>query len=354
MNSPTIEPDASPPHRPEEGQPGVAIPADFHVEVCDWRNAMDRDALLAVRASVFIEEQHVPPDLERDDDDARALHVLARALDGAAIGTGRLLVEGGPGDDAYAATGRIGRMAVLPDWRRRGVGASLLHALLDLARDRALARICLHAQRDAVAFYRRFGFETLGDEFVEAGIPHISMWRALELPPPPDRPLPPTAPQCIALHSDTQEEFIAITRTLLAGARHGLCILVRELNPQVFNDTACLVELRRIAISGRGASVRIIAQDLSRVLKEGARLIELVQRLPSVITLRRPLEADDLVYPSAFMCVDTQGFLFRPLEQEMRATGSTFAPGRHAELMQRFEDVWNRSETWSELRPLDI
>lgn len=354
MNSPTIEPDASPPNRPEGGQPGVAIPADFHVEICDWRNATDREALLGIRASVFIEEQHVPPDLERDGDDERAVHVLARTQDGTAIGTARLLLDGNGDAPADPATGRIGRMAVLPDWRRRGVGATLLRTLLEFARERRLPRVSLHAQHDAIPFYQRYGFERLGDEFTEAGIRHVSMWRAVESPGAPDRPAPPPAPRRVALQAASLEELIAASRTLLACARRGFCLHVRELNPQLFNDTACLVELRRIAVSGRGASIRIIAQDLTRLLKEGARFIELAQRLPSVVSMRRPLEEDDLKFPSAYLCIDAQGYLFRPLADEMAARGSTWAPGTHAELMQRFEDVWNRSEPWPELRTLDI
>ncbi|HEX7371024.1 MAG TPA: GNAT family N-acetyltransferase [Rhodanobacteraceae bacterium] len=332
----------------------MAIPDTFHVEICDWQNAADRNALLGVRETVFIQEQHVPSELERDADDARALHVLARTLEGTPIGTGRLLFETSAASDQPASSGRIGRMAVLPDWRNRGVGTSLLHGLLDIARSRGLADISLHAQRDAVPFYQRHGFETDGMEFQEAGIPHIGMRRKLEPAATLDRPAPTSAPTHMALRANTREELIEVTKTLLSGAKHSMCVLVRELHPQLLNDTACLVELRRLAISGRGASIRIIAQDLTRALSEGTRLLELAQRLSSVVELRRPVEPADLDFPSAFMCVDTQGYLFRPMEHEMVTTGSTYAPGRHAELMRLFEEVWNRSEPWPELRVLGI
>ena len=131
-------------------------------------------------------------------------------------------------------------------------------------------------------------------------------------------------------------------------------MLVRELHPLLLNDTACMVELRRLAISGRGASIRVLAQDLTRALQEGTRVLDLAQRLSSVIELRRPVEDNDLAYRSAFMCVDTGGYLFRPQENEMAATGSTYAPGRHAELMSLFEEIWARSEPWPELRNLGI
>lgn len=333
----------------------MPIPDDFHVEVCDWQNAGDRTALLGVRATVFIDEQHVPVDIERDDDDARALHMLARTPAGDPIGTGRLLLDA-PREDSHGAgrSGRIGRMAVLPAWRNRGVGATLLHGLLDSARGRGVTDISLHAQHTAIPFYRRHGFAARGAEFEEAGIRHIEMFLQLAPRAAPERPALPPAPKTMILRANTREELIAITRTLLAGARHSVCMLVRELHPQLLDDTACLVELRRLAVSGRGASIRIIAQDLSRALEEGTRLLELAQRLSSIVQMRRPLEPDDQKYASAFMCVDTQGYLFRPIESDMVTTGSTYAPGRHAELTRLFEDVWGRSEPWPELRTLGI
>jgi predicted GNAT family N-acyltransferase len=321
----------------------MPIQAGFNVEVCSWANDADRQAMSAVRETVFVHEQHVPPDLETDDDDPRSVHVLARAADGSPIGTGRL-----------TPSGRIGRMAVLGGWRQRGVGTVLLDTLLNQARSRRIGTVQLHAQRNAIPFYRRHGFEADGGEFEEAGISHVRMQRTLDVLAEPERPPPTPAPEAATLRAASREELIVITRQLLSGARHSMCVMVRELHPLLLNDTACMVELRRLAISGRGASIRVLAQDLTRALQEGSRVLELAQRLSSVIELRRPVEAGDLAYGSAFICVDSCGYLFRPQESEMAATGSTWAPGRHAELMRLFEEVWARSEPWPELRALGI
>lgn len=321
----------------------MPIQGDFHVEVCDWSNASDREALNAVRQNVFVLEQLVPPELENDGEDPHSTHALARAHDGTPIGTARLT----PG-------GRIGRMAVLRDWRGRGVGSMLLHTMCDQARARRITAVSLHAQRDAVTFYMHHGFEPEGSEFEEAGIPHILMRRLLDAPTSPERPRPPAAPEPVPLHAATREELIAVTRRLLSGARHSMCVRVRELHPLLLDDTACLVELRRLAISGRGASIRVLANDLTRAIQGGMRVLELAQRLSSIIEMRRPTEPDDIAYGSAFMCVDTCGYLFRPVEHEMLTVGSTWAPGRHAELMRSFEDVWARSEPWPELRILGV
>jgi predicted GNAT family N-acyltransferase len=133
------------------------------VRAADWN--VDRGALRAVREQVFVREQAVPIGLERDEFDSLCQHVVAEAA-GQAIGTGRLLPDG-----------RIGRMAVLESWRGRGVGSALLEALLRLARDRGIRRVRLNAQSRSVAFYQRHGFIAEGEEFIEAGIPHRSMWR---------------------------------------------------------------------------------------------------------------------------------------------------------------------------------
>jgi predicted GNAT family N-acyltransferase len=87
---------------------------------------------------------------------------------GVAVATGRLL------PDAH-----IGRMAVLEELRGQGVGATILRALVSISAHRGDRELRLHAQRSAVAFYVREGFVALGDEYVEAGIPHRTMIRRL-------------------------------------------------------------------------------------------------------------------------------------------------------------------------------
>jgi predicted GNAT family N-acyltransferase len=121
-----------------------------------------------VRDTVFVAEQGIPADMEYDRWDDLSLHALARGPGGEPIGTGRLLPDG-----------HIGRMAVLKEWRARGVGTLLLLHLMDAARRRGMDRLVLNAQTSAEAFYRRFGFTPDSAEFIEAGIPHLRMVRSL-------------------------------------------------------------------------------------------------------------------------------------------------------------------------------
>jgi len=125
----------------------------------------------AIRRRVFIEEQHVPEEIELDADDALAFHALA-TLGNDAIGCGRTLDHG----DGEV---KIGRMAVMPQFRGTGVGRDILRFLMDRARLRGLSKAVLHAQLSAEGFYLKEGFTPLGDVFDEAGIAHRKMEKLL-------------------------------------------------------------------------------------------------------------------------------------------------------------------------------
>jgi predicted GNAT family N-acyltransferase len=128
----------------------------------------DDEALRLIRFAVFVVEQRVPEELEWDGIDAACEHAIAEDGAGSPIGCGRLLPDG-----------HIGRMAVLREWRGRGVGGALLERLVALARERGHAVARLNAQTHARPFYESHGFVAVGDEFDEAGIPHRAMERAL-------------------------------------------------------------------------------------------------------------------------------------------------------------------------------
>lgn len=141
----------------------------------------DREACFAVRKEVFVGEQGVPEDLEYDAYDAVAVHVLAVREDGVPLGTGRLLFGEAAADKVGGdlALGSLGRLAVTQEARGLGVGVALVRAIEDAARARGLAAVDLHAQTHALVFYERLGYEAYGPEYLEAGIPHQGMRRAL-------------------------------------------------------------------------------------------------------------------------------------------------------------------------------
>jgi predicted GNAT family N-acyltransferase len=141
-------------------QPSIAI------AVGDW--ARLRDDASAVRHEVFVIEQQVPPEIEMDEFDAVCVHAVAYDENGQVLGTGRLLPDG-----------HIGRMAVHRRARGKGVGARLLQALVEAGHAKGHRKLILNAQTHARGFYEGQGFVVEGEVFMEAGIPHVVMARAL-------------------------------------------------------------------------------------------------------------------------------------------------------------------------------
>jgi predicted GNAT family N-acyltransferase len=144
----------------------------LRIELMPWESA--REEASRIRFRVFVEEQGVPRDIELDERDADCVHALAYE-DGRAVGTGRLL----PSEGSPRAAARIGRMAVLAEHRGKGIGSRILESLVGKARERGDSEIALSAQLHAADFYRRHGFQTLGEIYEEAGIPHRKMRRAI-------------------------------------------------------------------------------------------------------------------------------------------------------------------------------
>lgn len=126
----------------------------------------EREKALALRHRVFCDEQGVAVDLELDGRDGQALHLVA-VSGGRVVGTCRLVLDG--------STAKLGRLAVEPGERGRGLGARLLARAEEQAREAGAARISLHAQLAARGLYERGGFAPVGRPFDEAGIEHVLM-----------------------------------------------------------------------------------------------------------------------------------------------------------------------------------
>ena len=135
---------------------------DFQLEQTRWQE--NEAALRLIRETVFMQEQKVPEELEWDGLDGDAIHLLARDPQGNPIGCARILHDG-----------HIGRMAVLKQWRGRGVGHRLLQRAVTIVKKLGCNEAILDAQTYAIPFYQRQGFITEGEEFMDAGIPHRHM-----------------------------------------------------------------------------------------------------------------------------------------------------------------------------------
>ena len=140
------------------------------IEIREARDADERQALLALRHDVFVDEQGVPLDLEIDEHDETAVHIVALE-DGELLGTCRVLQAG--------EQAKFGRLVVARHARGRGIGAELLAEAERHAQRMGCDRMVLAAQTSAMGLYERAGYTAHGDVYLDAGIEHMTMEKAL-------------------------------------------------------------------------------------------------------------------------------------------------------------------------------
>ncbi len=297
----------------------------FRVEPIEYQSGLAD--LRVVRETVFVHEQNVPIEEEWDALDPQCVHVIARDNIGTPIGTGRLTPER-----------KIGRMAVLRDWRNKGVGDALLLALIAQAQQLGWREVALNSQVDAQRFYARHGFLPHGERFIEAGIDHQPMRRKLSG----------------ASAIEHREAAIAIVTAIITQARRHLCIYSRDLDPGLFDAPDIIDALRRFGTNGRGSEVHVVLQDADAPQRALAPLIGLGQRLTSVFAFREVIDPVDRAYASAFVVNDGGGYYFRTLGHRFDGESALDGAGRARQLHEGFDRVWERSRPVTEYRALGL
>ena len=335
---------------------------DSNIEVVDW---LSGESLRDIRRTVFIDEQRVPADEEWDADDACAIHFLMSA-DGQAVGTARLLSDG-----------HIGRVAIVQDWRGRGLGHALMLEVMRHARSAGLDVLKLSAQSHALGFYRRLGFVIDSDEYLEAGIPHRRMiWRnddidtlsdehepiefvspgrfAIHNPGEPARArLVSLQPQRLGVDQDMVEinEHDALQHAcnLALQAQRSLTVYAADQALWLFNQREfieCCEQM--IAISSK-ARIRVLVQDVSKELLLGHSLVRLMHRFSSFCEVRR--QHPDLARdPQVHLLADDAGILMLPkavLRSGFVRYNSRDQVRRYS---GRFDELWSSSQTDPSLR----
>ncbi len=139
---------------------------NVNIAQVSWRDA--ENDLRAIRTPVFIVEQLVTPEFEWDELDASAVHLLAMLkhnnLKPQPIGCLRII--------GYH---KIGRMAVLKQYRGNGLGAALLLAAVAICKKHGNKQVILSAQTHAIKFYTKCGFKVTSDIYQDVHIPHVDM-----------------------------------------------------------------------------------------------------------------------------------------------------------------------------------
>jgi len=125
------------------------------------------NSVIEIRQQVFVIEQGVLPELEMDELDEKALHIIADYR-GQPIATCRLIFL--PNECV-----KLERMAVLKSFRDKGVGRQILDYVDKEIKSRQIKLLVIHAQFQAISFYESSGFKSVGLPFWEAGIKHLKM-----------------------------------------------------------------------------------------------------------------------------------------------------------------------------------
>lgn len=332
---------------------------ETHVVPVSWQT--HESALREIRQAVFVEEQNIPEDLEFDADDIHARHVLALNSAGMAVGCARLL-----------DSGLIGRVAVMPDARGAGLGRALMDALISTAESMHLSKVFLHAQQDAEGFYKKLEFISTGASFMEAGIKHLSMERALPIPfdtsgltknrviAASSRPgeLNATSQHPDALKSDlrefTDEQSAAEQlRNVLTRAQRTLRIYSPMLDPTLFDQPEVVALVSQFARSAAGIQIEILLRDSQLIVARGHTLVELGRRLDEKMRIRKlpdTIKGDK----QSWLVVDNRALWVQSEPEEYRGWSDTWNQVQAERFAKRYTQFWDRSGPDPELRLLRL
>ncbi|WP_163972054.1 GNAT family N-acetyltransferase [Oceanobacillus halotolerans] len=131
----------------------------------------EKDQAFHVRNIVFVDEQNVPPEIEVDEHDDTAIHFIGYE-DGEPIAAGRMRWV-----DEY---GKLERICVLKEHRGKNYGKEMILFIEDIIQDKGNKKAKLNAQKHAEGFYKSLGYKTVSGEFMDAGIPHVTMVKELD------------------------------------------------------------------------------------------------------------------------------------------------------------------------------
>lgn len=130
------------------------------------KNKKELDEVFRIREEVFVKGQNVPKEMEIDEEDEKATHIIV-LLGEKPVGCARIVMEGN--------RARLGRIAILDECRGKGYGKDLVKFLIKFCLDKKVKEIYMHAQYYLNKFYSELGFVDRGEIFDEAGIKHIEM-----------------------------------------------------------------------------------------------------------------------------------------------------------------------------------
>jgi len=302
-----------------------------------------------IRQTVFVDEQKVPPELEWDDTDEIADHYLMVLPDNTPAGVARLF-------STLEETAHIGRMAILPAHRGKGLGEVLLRHLVSEASER-FTELQLSAQEHAIPFYQRSGFHVCSDLYNDAGIPHVDM-RCLAPTQVNDAYSTRENPMLLgedrdAWLFDRENTMVELIDSLAGQARQRLWLYDRVLDHDLYDRLRFRELISGLARRHRLSDVRLLIHDDKPLVQRRHQIVELMRRLPSRIELRLVNE-DYPVDDQPFVLADREGVVYRHDFYKPEGYATFANSGRVKQLAESFQRMWDAGKSSLELRELPL
>lgn len=323
----------------------------FTVIVAPWSGYSD--ALSEIRKTVFIKEQGVSPEEEWDEADAdqsSCTHLLAYLQSAnnktpRYVGTARIL-----------NSGKIGRVAVLKEYRNLGVGKRLVHAAIIAGLSHGFVKseqhFFLSAQVSSIPFYENLGFETDGETFMEAGIAHKKMHSQN------------TAENRSILfgeyYQDTVNRLAAIDDFNIhmvqqaSITQRNINILSKELRSDIYSDEDLVENISKIVRTNRQSKIRILIHSPVTHSAQHHRLIALAKRLPSRIEIKK-IDRDIELNGEGYTIFDEQRITYFNDEDSLIGFANYEARAECKHFMENYNYLWTkRSSPDPDLRVLSL
>ncbi len=305
------------------------MPYNIEVKPVTWE--AHRFEISAIRRAVFIEEQGVSEEEEWDglDSSEDTYHLLAY-LNGKPTGTARIL-----------ANGQLGRFSVLMPFRHYGIGAKLIQAAINFALLKNINSIFLYSQLHVIRLYEKFGFTITGKPFLDAGITHKKM--VLNMSSQEDLS---NAYQEDAL-IDNIDECTLHLRQMTRCALRNLKVITSELSPLLYSDEDFLNHLSNLARHSRFSEVQILVQDTTKLVGIRHPIIELSQKLPSKIQIKKCRELPQKKHRS-YWIFDNKHLLYFNDERNCQGFANYNAEAASKNLLQDFDYLWQSQSEFDE------
>jgi len=313
-----------------------------YTKITTWQES--EAELKAIRHKVFIEEQNVPENMEWDELDAQAVHFLVKDKNGHCYGVARLIY-----DCQHKAN--IGRFAVPGEYRGQGIARSLLKFVIGYAHSQGIVEINLSAQTYIQKLYQREGFETVGEEYEEAGIPHIHMRLTLSTLKEEIQHKLTQDKTVYRIHS--QEEYLKHLCALLRQATHSVDILSYDLEKGTLDAPDVLDALSALARKSRATTIRVILADARPAVTYSNHLLTLARRLTSSIDIKT-INPERAFPDQVFVLVDDAGIALRHNHDLWEGFCCYSDPGTVKHLKDEFQRQLAHSQVSQELRQFSI